>query len=116
MNRFHRFLALLLIGLSVGLSASCGRKTPQATAESEIADAVAKLPGAAEVKAAVDKKDYEGGMAALLKLKTTIATEEQQTQFMALNHWFKNQLIAAAPTDSKAAEVLAQLRAMSVGR
>src|SRR5436309_1370147 len=116
MIKLSRLTALILVGLLAGFAGGCSKKTPQATADFEIAGALAKLPGAAEVKAATDKKDYEGAMAALFKLKTTIATEEQQTQFMALNHWFKNQLIAAAPTDSKAAEVLAQLRAMSVGR
>ena len=116
MNRLPRCLvALLLVGLSVGLLAGC-KKTPQATAESEIAGALAKLPGAAEVKAAVDKKDYEGAMAALLKVKATIATGEQQLQFMALNHWFKGKLIDAAPTDPKAGEALSTLRSMSVGR
>ena len=115
MNQLLRYIALVLLGVGVGFSAGCG-KSPQATAESEIAGVLAKLPGAAEVKAAVDKKDYDAAMASLLKVKATLATEDQQLQFMALSHWLKGKLIDASATDPKAAETLNTMRAMSVGR
>ena len=115
MDKLIRCTPPILIVLSIGFFAGC-KKTPQATADSEIAGALAKVPGAADVKSAIDKKDYEGAMAALLKAKAAVATEDQQTHFMALNHWMKNKLIDAAPADPKAGEVLATMRAMSVGR
>ena len=110
-----RFLSLGLIGVALCLSTGC-RKTPQATADAEIVGALAKVPGAADVKAAIEKKDYDAALANLFKAKTSVATEEQQVQFMALNHWVKGKLMDAAPTDPKAAEALNALRATSVSR
>ena len=116
MKQLFRHTALALLVLLVGFSAGCGKKSPGATSDSEISGVLAALPTAAEVKAAVDQKNYEAAMAALLKVKATLTTEDQQIQFMALSHWFKGKLIDVASTDPKAAEALNALRAMSVGR
>jgi hypothetical protein len=113
MNRLTRYAVLILIGLLTGLGAGCGKKIDT---ESAAADAAQKLPGADEVMAALEKKDYDKTLAALLKLKQTITTAEQGTQFMTVYGEVKIKLLDAAPNDPKAAEALSALRAMTLGR
>ena len=112
MNKLTRHTVLILVGLFAVFSSGCGTKSAPPP---EAADAT-KLPGAAEVSAALEKKDYDGAMAGLLKLKQTIATEEQHVQFMLLSRTLSTKLSEAAPTDPKAAEALANLRVITTGR
>lgn len=65
--------------------------------------------------AALGKKDYEAAMAALGKIKSE-ATDDQQTQVTVLTHEVKSRLLELEATDPKAAEALAAIRAMTVGR
>src|SRR5262245_23228205 len=80
-----------------------------------VVEGASKLPGAAEVMAAIDKKDYEGAMAALAKVKEGLTTEDQNVQFMVLARQARDKMAEAAATDPKAAEAVAALRAMSTG-
>jgi len=68
------------------------------------------------VMAAIEKKDYDGAMAGLLKIKQTVTTEEQQMQYMVLCREARDKLNEAAATDAKAAEAVDALRAMTRGR
>src|SRR5438034_3996130 len=65
MTKLTRCILVILTGSFFGLGSGCGTKS---TAPTVIVDAKT-LPGADEVTAALEKKDYDGAMAALLKVK-----------------------------------------------
>lgn len=73
-------------------------------------------PGAAEVMAAIQKKDFEGAVAALNKVREQVTTEEQNVQFMLLARQAREKIAEVAPNDPKAMEVVALLRGMVTGR
>lgn len=116
MKSFTQSCATVLAVLSLVVGVACKEKTPEASAATEIAAIIAQLPEAATVKTALDKKDYDGVMAAVLKIQPTMATEEQKIQFMSLTSWLKQQLLDVQPPDPKAVEALNALRAMSATR
>jgi len=66
--------------------------------------------------AAIDRKDYDGALAALLRIKQSAVSAEQQVQFANIVADAKIKLIEAAPTQPKAAEALAVLRKITGGR
>lgn len=113
---------LTVLGLSVSLGTGCGKKTSagspavDAVTKPAAVDTTPKLTGADEVRAALDKKDYNGAIAALLRVRQTIATREQEAQYMSLSQEVKNKLIEAYGSDPKAAEALAAMRAVTAGR
>ena len=112
MNKLSGYTALILVGWVTVFGAGCGTRTRPAPAAID----ATKLPGATEVMAAIEKKDYNGAMAGLLKIKQTVATDEQQMQYMVLSREARDKLIEAAATDPKAAEAVEALRAMTRGR
>lgn len=116
MNKLARYAFLTLLGLSVGIATGCGKKSASVSDEPAEVDIAKKLPGASEVLAAIEKKDYDRAVAAMLKLGGTVANEEQQVQYMALSRQVREKLAEAAPNDPKAAEALAALRTMTLGR
>ena len=116
MRSFAQSCAAVLAGFSLVLGVACKEKTPEDSAATEIVAIIAQLPEAATVKAALDKKDYDGVMAAVLKIQPTMTTEEQKIQFMSLTSWLKQQLLDVQPPDPKAAEALNTLRAMNATR
>ncbi len=122
MNKRTRCAILILAGLIAGSGAGCGKKTAAkpgeavTTPKAAEADAASKLTGADDVMAAIEKKDYDGAVAALLRAKLAVRTDEQQIQFVTLAWQAKSKLGEVAATDAKAAEALAALRAMSAGR
>ena len=73
-------------------------------------------PGAAEVMAAIQKKDFEGAVAALNKVRDQVTTEEQNVQFMLLARQAREKIAEVAPNDPKAMEIVALLRGMVTGR
>ena len=112
------------------LRAGCGKKAettspdttgssaqpPGATASKSTSTTPAKLSGSEEVMAAIDRKDYDGALAALLRIKQSAVSAEQQMQFANIVDDAKIKLIEAAPTQPKAAEALAVLRKITGGR
>jgi hypothetical protein len=115
MRKLTRCAFVTLIGLSVGFGTGCKKK--EATTETPAAsNATPNLPGAADVTGALDKKDYEGTMAALLKVRQGVTTSDEQLQYTILTAQVKDKLLMAAPTDPKAAEALTALRLMTAGR
>ena len=73
------------------------------------------MPGAADVIAAIDKKDYDGAMAALMKVKQTVTTDEQNVQFMVLARQARARWTKRLSTNTQAAEAVMTLRAMTPG-
>jgi len=67
------------------------------------------------VFAALDKKDYDGAMAAWAKIKQSTPADQQQAELAALTRELKNRLMEASNTDPKARKPSA-LRAMTSGR
>jgi len=112
MNKLTRCIIVILTASVAGLGSGCGTKS---TAPTVVVDA-RKLPGTDEVTAALEKKDYDGAMAAWLKVKQSVATEEQRAQFMLLTREVNSKVLEAAQTDPKAAEAAAVLRQMTLGR
>jgi hypothetical protein len=131
MNRRTSLSVLSFLVLLVALVAGCGKKADKSspdtagssvqppadpTAKSRPTTAPAKLSGSEEVMAAIDRKDYDGALAALLRLKQSAVTAEQQVQYANIVDDAKIKLIQAAPTQPKAAEALTVLRRVTGGR
>src|SRR5215813_1951880 len=108
MKRLTEWAALVLIGASVWVGIGCKKSG----IDKAVVEGASKLPGATEAMAAIDKKDYEGAVAAFVKIKQEITTEEQNKEFAVLAWEARSKLAEAAATDPKAAEAVNALRAM----
>ena len=102
----------VLIALLVAFP-GCGKPPAE---DPSLIQAVDNMPGSKEVWAAVEKKDYDGIMAALGKVREKVTTEEQNTQYMILAYKVRERLSETAPNDPKAMEVVALLRGLTTGR
>jgi 6,7-dimethyl-8-ribityllumazine synthase len=111
MNRIARYASLIAVGLLACFSFGCKK----ASVDPAVVEGASKLPGAAEVMAAIDKKDYEGAMAALAKVREGLTSEDQTVQYMVLARQARDKMSEAAATDPKAAEAVNTLRAMTTG-
>ncbi len=105
------FLAGLVLAASVGV---VGCKKPPAV-DSAAIKAAESLPGAAEVRAAVEKKDFEGVLTAISKVRDQVTNDEQNIQFLLLARQTRDRITELAPDDPKAMEIVATLRALSTG-
>ncbi len=112
MNKLTRYAALTLVGLCVGFSSGC-RKKP--VVDRAVVEGAAKLPGATEVEAAIDRKDYDGAVAGLMKIRQAINTEEQSVHFRVLAWQSIKKISGAAVTNTQAAEAVNALRALTTG-
>jgi hypothetical protein len=75
------------------------------------------LPGAADVRAALARKEYSTAIESYLALKDIAYTESQWIdEYRRLNDDLMTKLNQAAPTDPKAAQALAVMRAAILGR
>lgn len=107
---------LVFLGILIsGIVCSSGCKKPPAE-DPNVIKAAESQPGAAEVMAAIQKKDFEGAVAALNKVREQVTTEEQNVQFMLLARQAREKIAEVAPNDPKAMEVVALLRGMVTGR
>jgi hypothetical protein len=114
-NQLFSGFSLIALGVWLALgSAGCSREPAEDT-EKQKQVAASQLPGATNVFAALDRKDYEGAITALVKVKESL-TAEQQVDFAVLSGQVKTRLMEAAPTDPKASEALNVLRTLSTGR
>ena len=102
-----------LVAVALVVPTGCGKPPAE---DPSIIQAVDNLPGSKEVWAAVDKKDYDGVMTALGKVREKVTTEEQNTQYMILAYKVRERLTETAPNDPKAMEVVALLRGLTTGR
>jgi|688.fasta_scaffold176155_3 folylpolyglutamate synthase/dihydropteroate synthase len=103
----------LLASLAVCSFSGC-RKPP--AEDPNVIKAAESQPGAAEVMAAVNKKDFDGVLAALNKVQEKVTTDEQNVQFLLLARQAREKISEIAPNDPKAMEVVAALRSMVTGR
>lgn len=62
------------------------------------------------------RKEYDGVIAGLVKVRQTVADTQQQVQFTTLVDEVKIKLLEEAPKDPNAGRALAALRAMTAGR
>ncbi len=122
MNNQNRFILIIAVAVLAGCSAGCGKKAgtggaaaPAATAEAGSVSA-SKLPGANDALAALDKKDYDGVIAGVMRVRQSVASAEQQAEFTVLVDEVKIRLLDSAPSDPKAAEALTALRRITGGR
>jgi len=105
------WVAGLVLAASVG---GVGCKKPPAVDPAAI-QAAESLPGAAEVRAAVEKKDFEGVLTAISKVREQVTNDEQNIQFLLLARQTRDRITELAPEDPKAMEIVATLRALSTG-
>ncbi len=103
----------VLVALALLTAGGCSKPPAE---DPSVIQAVDNLPGSKEVWAAVDKKDYDGVLTALGKVREKVTTEEQNTQYMILAYKVRERLTETAPNDAKAMEVVALLRGMTTGR
>jgi hypothetical protein len=96
-------LALVLTG--------CSRKTPIPSQAS-----YPHLPEAANVIATLERKDYEGAVSTLVKMRAAVSTDEQEAEYKSLSRRVSDILFEAAPSDPKAAEAAQALTTLSRGR
>jgi len=125
MNKLRWLGTVVLIASLGSLAAGCGKKTettpspaeqPAANAPKSPPASAAKLSGAEEIMAAIDRKDYDGAVASLLRIRQAVSNAEQQTQFATLADEVRIKLLEAAPTQPKAAEALTVVRRITGGR
>ncbi|MEO8428809.1 MAG: hypothetical protein ABI651_17050 [Verrucomicrobiota bacterium] len=112
MKKLSWHTVLTMIGLCVGFGTGCGKKSG---VDPTVIEGASKLPGAADVMAAIDKQEYDGAMAALMKVKQTVTTDEQNMQFMVLARQARDKMSEAAVTNAQAAEAVTTLRGMTTG-
>ncbi len=111
MKKIDSFAALALVGMAMLSGPGCRK----ASVDPKVVEGASKLPGATEVMAAIDKKDYDGAMASLMKVKQSLTTEAQNLEFLVLARQVRDKMSEAAATDPKAAEAVMALRAMTTG-
>ena len=130
-------IARLAAGLLlVTMVTSCGKKDEEAAGEAApVEDAAAPaatpaanapaapaapgnevLPGAASVRAALERKDYETAVGGLLALKGAATQGPMAEAYTALYDEVKFALLEASQTDQNAAKALAMFRAATAGR
>jgi hypothetical protein len=113
MIKLTGYAALVIIGLCGGFWTGCGKK---AVVDPTVIEGASKLPGAADVMTALDKKDYDGAVSGLVEVQRAVSTDDEQKRlFWVLHRQVKDKLIEAAATDPNAAGALNAVRAMATG-
>jgi hypothetical protein len=106
---------LVVIGLTFALVGfGCTKQASSSSQASELK--FTHLPEATNVTTALDQKDYDGAINAMLKVKDSVSSEEQQNEYGALLGHVQQKVVEASASDPKAAEAMRMLRAMMVGR
>jgi len=78
-----------------------------------VVEGASKLPGTADVAAAIKKGDFDGALQALGKVKEACTTEEQNLQFSVYLGQLRQQVVEISMTNAAAAPAATALRAMS---
>jgi uncharacterized UBP type Zn finger protein len=113
-KQITRRAALATMGMACGLFlAGCSKKARLAV---DLNNPYQHLPGATNILASVDQKNYDEAVAALVKLREFASTEEQLSEYALLSRTVKDKLLEAATTDEKASSALQALRVMTTGR
>ena len=99
-----RWTMLVLISLCCALpETACKKPAPSAVDSTQ---AYQQLPEATNVVAALNEKNYEEAVAALVKLKESVSTDQQRNEYARLNQQVRDKLIEASSSDPKAQEAL----------
>lgn len=114
-TRLAACVALLVAGACL-VYVGAGCKPGKAPETTEMLDNHLKLPGATNVVAALEQKDYDGALVALIRVKEGVSSAEQLGDFMVLSRHVRDKLMEVSATDAKAAEALTTLRSMTTGR
>lgn len=117
------------LALLAGLVAGCGKKgdSGAAAAGSGAAQPAAAQPdpgsasasniaGAKEIMAALDKNDFDGAMAGVMRAAQGVSNAEQRRQFAVLADEVRIKLLEAGPANPKVSEALSVLRGLTGGR
>jgi hypothetical protein len=110
--RRHRLLVAMVAALLVACTAGCKEKKLDTTA----LVSASTLPGAAEVMPAIEKKDYDGAIALLMKMREAVTNDEQNSQLILLSRQARDRLGELGATDDKAREAAQSLRLLQSGR
>ena len=92
--------------MAIGFGTGCKKSGD----DPKVVEAASKLPGAADVRAAIDKKDYDGAVAALVKVQQALTTEDQNVQFRVLAWQARQKMNEAAVTNAQAADAVNAVR------
>jgi hypothetical protein len=109
-----RWSMLVLIGLCCALLATACKK--QATTGVAPTQGYQQLPEATNVLSALNEKNYDEAVAALVKLKESVSTEQQRSEYSLLSQQVRDKLIEASASDPKAQEALHAYGVMTRGR
>lgn len=112
--KLPKALSVLAVAASL-LTVGCGPKST-APADDATIQASLQLPGATNVMAALEKKEYGEAVEALLKIREGLSAEKDELDYLVLSRQVKDKLMELAPSDAKAAEALAAFRAATAGR
>jgi hypothetical protein len=110
------FAAALFVWSGCGKSEKSTTETRTEVSETSPAPASEVLPGASSVRAALEKKDYQTAVGALIALEQLVASQEQRGEYNAVYDEVRETLMQQSATDRKAADALGQLRVMRTGR
>ena len=88
----------------------------KANVDTSAAATQSTLPGAAEVMPAIEKKDYDGAVALLMKMRESVTSDEQNSEFVLLSRRARDRLSELGAADEKAREAAQALRMMQSGR
>ena len=111
----------------------CGKKQAEEAAPEPVAEVAAPaapepvkkaapakqaevLPGARDVRNALAQKNYDHAVNALLVLEGTLQTDEQRYEYAVLFQEVRDTLMDNQTSDRRAAQALAYLRAVRLGR
>jgi len=112
MSRIARSLLVASLVLSAGLVSGCKKSESGATT----AVTASKLPGAAEVMPAIERKDYDAAVAALMKVRDAVTTEAERLEFRTILREAQDKIQEASFTDEKAKEAFRSLALLQTGR
>jgi hypothetical protein len=124
MNKYIQSGLIAAIALLLTLTAGCSKQAavqdeaaePSAAVQETGSTSASTLPGANDVVTALDRKDYEGAIGGLMKLRQSVRTQQQEEQYAIVVDEAKMRLLEQAPYDPKAAEALRVLRRFTGGR
>ena len=116
---------ITLLAILPGVLSGCSKKEGSAAPSAETGTASKApttpkggevLPGASDIREALAKKDYDRAVGGVIALQNLLSTEAQRSEYNSLFQEIRDTLIEKSPTDRKAAEAMAQLRAIRMGR
>jgi predicted patatin/cPLA2 family phospholipase len=109
MKTLARSMFLALVGVVIGFGPACKKSAN----DPKVIEAASKLPGAADVWAAIEKKDYDGAVAAVVKVQQALTNEEQNVEFRVLAFQALQKLNEVAATNAQAAEAVNAVRSLT---